>query len=373
MKISFSYLVLCVLVSTSLNSQGIRDHGIVTGVLKTGAHNSITDVGGVKVGHETITAGDINTGVTVILPHGGNIFQDKVPAGIFVGNGFGKLAGTTQVNELGNIETPIALTNTLSVGTGMKALINYTLSLSGNENVYSVNAVVGETNDGYLNNIREMFLTEEHFLSAIEAAGSGKVKQGNVGAGTATSCFGFKGGIGTSSRELPERNGGYTVGVLVQTNFGGVLSIDGVPVGERLGRHFMKGAYESADGSCMIVIATDAPLTSRNLKRLASRSMLGLARTGGVASNGSGDYAIAFSTAESVRVPYRSKGDKLKREELSNDDVSPLFLAVIEATEEAILNSLFSAQTLTGYKGRTIERIPMGKVLEIMKEHRALD
>ncbi|RMD72371.1 MAG: S58 family peptidase, partial [Bacteroidetes bacterium] len=306
-----------------------------------------------------------------ILPHEGNVFQQKVPAAIYVGNGFGKLAGYTQVRELGTIETPIVLTNTLSVPVAVKALIDYTLSLPGNEDVRSVNAVVGETNDGRLNDIRGQHVTEAHVLQAIRNATDGPVAEGNVGAGTGTVCFGWKGGIGTASRRLPEAAGGYTVGVLVQTNFGGVLQIDGLPVGKMLGKYYMSRMLEDgADGSCMIVVATDAPLDARNLERLARRAILGLARTGGIASNGSGDYVIAFSTDPSLRVPYQPDGPLLERRVLHNDFLSPLFLATIEATEEAILNSLFMAETMTGHKGRTIEALPIERVLELWRQHR---
>jgi len=292
--------------SSSAQNKRLRDYGINTGVLKTGKNNAITDVKGVKVGHFTIIKGDsIRTGVTAILPHSGNIFQSKVPAAIYIGNGFGKLAGYSQVEELGNIETPIILTNTLSVPTASNALISYTIQQKENANVRSINPVVGETNDGRLNDIRGRHIKEEHVITAIKNAKGGIVKEGNVGAGTGTICFTYKGGIGTSSRKIPETMDGYTVGVLVQTNFGGVLEINGVPIAKELNNYPFRDQIEgSADGSCMIVVMTDAPLSARNLKRLAKRAMLGLAKTGGIASNGSGDYVIAVSTAESVRVPY---------------------------------------------------------------------
>lgn len=367
----FFFVTLC---TFSLWSQHrSRDLGIKIGVLPVGAFNSITDVPGVKVGHTTIMEGSsIRTGVTAILPHDGNIFHEKVPAAIFVGNGFGKLAGSTQVMELGNLETPIILTNTLSVSTGMDAVIEYTLNLPGNENVQSVNAVVGETNDGYLNDIRGRHVKKEHVLEAIQKASSGSVKEGNVGAGTGTVCFGWKGGIGTASRVLPKATGGYTVGVLVQTNFGGVLQVDGAPVGEELKKYFLSGQLENADGSCMMVVATDAPLDARNLERLAQRAMMGLAKTGGIASNGSGDYVIAFSTNAGIRVMH----DKNERTDsasfLRNDVVSPLFLAVIEATEEAIINSLFAAETITGKDGRKIEALPKEEVIKILKKYNVI-
>jgi len=311
--------------------------------------------------------------VTAILPYDGNIFQQKVPAAIYLGNGFGKLIGYSQVEELGNLETPIILTNTLSVATAADALIDYTFSFDENAEVRSVNPVVGETNDGYLNNIRARNIQKKHVLEANEQAKSGKVTEGNVGAGTGTLCFGFKGGIGTSSRNLPEKLGGYTVGVLVQSNFGGVLQIGGVPVGVELGKYYLKDHLnEDADGSCMIVVATDAPLDARNLKRLAKRAMLGLARTGGIASNGSGDYVIAFSTASNLRIPYRIEQATLTQEILQNDVISPLFLATIEATEEAILNSLFAAQSMEGHRGK-VEELPVDKVIEMMKKYSGLD
>ena len=347
-----------------------RELGISPGVLRPGQWNAITDVAGVTVGHRTLVLGDsVRTGVTAILPHRGNLFQEKVPAAVFVGNGFGKLAGSTQVEELGNLETPIVLTNTLGVPAAMEGLIAYTLSQPGNERVRSVNALVGETNDGGLNDIRSLPLKPAHTLEAIAAARDSAVQEGNVGAGTGTRCFGFKGGIGTSSRVLPPNLGGYTVGALAQTNFGGVLQVDGVPVGERLGRFYLKEQLDySPDGSCMMVLATDAPLDARNLKRLAQRAMLGLARTGGIASNGSGDYAIAFSTATGLRVPFQMNQPVLKQEVLHNDALSPLFLAAIEATEEAILNSLFAAQTMQA-NGVLAEELPIEKVLELMKKY----
>lgn len=352
-----------------------RDYGVKIGVMSTGNLNAITDVAGVKVGQTTLIKGDsIRTGVTVILPYEGNIFQQKVPAAIFVGNGFGKLAGSTQVNELGNLETPIALTNTLNVATGINALIDYTLREKGNETVRSVNAVVGETNDGFLNDIRGRHLTEADVFSAIKNAKDGRVEEGNVGAGTGTVCFGYKGGIGTSSRKLPQRLGGYTVGVLVQTNFGGVLQIDGVPVGKELGKFsFSDALSNNVDGSCMIVVATDAPLDHRNLLRLAKRAIIGMGKTGGIESNGSGDYVIAFSTADSLRVPYIAKQQITNNPVLQNDDMSPLFLATIEATEEAIINSLFTAETITGMDGHKVESLPLDKVLPILKKYNRIE
>ncbi|WP_080059751.1 DmpA family aminopeptidase [Spirosoma aerolatum] len=341
-----------------------RDYGIRFGVLPTGPLNAITDVPGVRVGQVTLKQGpNVRTGVTAILPHEGNQFQQKSPAAIYIGNGFGKLTGFSQVDELGTLETPIVLTNTLSVPTAADALIDYTLSQPGNEQVRSVNSVVGETNDGFLNDIRGRHVTKQHVLDALKQAKSGPVEEGNVGAGTGTVCFGFKGGIGTASRKLPASLGGYTVGALVQTNFGGVLQIAGVPVGVALGKYSFK---ENLDGSCMMVVLTDAPLDARNLKRLAKRAFMGLAQTGGIASNGSGDYVIAVSTAYRIPHDTSSPFDDLKL--LRNDNTSPLFLAAIEATEEAITNSLFAAQTLTGDQGHRVEQLPVDKVIEIVKK-----
>ncbi|TDB63743.1 S58 family peptidase [Arundinibacter roseus] len=346
-----------------------RDLGLTIGVLPAGNLNAITDVAGVKVGQVTLLEGrNIRTGVTAILPHDGNIFQNKVPAAVFVGNGFGKLAGSTQVEELGTLETPIILTNTLSVPTAADALIDWTLAQAGNENVRSVNPLVGETNDGGLNDIRGRHVTKDHVLTALRTAETGAVAEGNVGAGTGTVAFGWKGGIGTASRKLPARLGGYTIGVLVQTNFGGVLQVNGVPVGEELGQYSFKQSLDkSSDGSCMMIVATDAPLDARNLKRLAQRAMLGLARTGGIASNGSGDYVVAFSTAN--RVPHSTDDRTTAVVVLHNDFVSPLFLGAIEATEEAIINSLFMAETSTGFQGHKVEKLPTEKVFELMKKY----
>jgi len=350
--------ILLLLPVTASSQTLLRDYGIQIGVMKTGKFNAITDVPGVKVGHVTIIEGDdVRTGVTAIVPHEGNLFRNKVPAAIFVGNGFGKLAGYTQVRELGNIETPVILTNTMSVAAALDALITYTLAQPGNENIASVNGVVGETNDGGLNNIRARVVKPEHVLKAIDNANSGAVEQGGVGAGTGTICFGYKGGIGTSSRVLPASLGGYTVGVLVQTNYGGVLEIGGVPVGKLLKNYsYSKNIMQDADGSCMIVVITDAPLTSRNLERVAKRAFMGLAKSGGIASNGSGDYIIAISTAKEN---YVIENQPLyKPAELHNDSMSPLFMATIEATEEALLNSLVAARTMKGYNGRVVERLP---------------
>ncbi|MDF9795902.1 D-aminopeptidase [Catalinimonas alkaloidigena] len=347
----------------------LRSYGVSIGVLPTGENNAITDVSGVLVGHKTLIEGSsVRTGVTAIIPHSDNIFQYKVPAAIYIGNGFGKLAGYSQVEELGNLETPIVLTNTLNVATGINALVQYTLGLAGNEDVRSVNAVVGETNDGYLNDIRGQHVKEEDVFTALEQAASGPVAQGNVGAGTGTRCFAYKGGIGTSSRVVSKKNGGYTVGVLVQANFGGILHIKGLPIEQLMNKTKKEPAQKDTDGSCMMVVATDAPLDSRNLKRLAKRAMLGLARTGGIASNGSGDYVIAFSTAESLRIPYKTDSDLLDMEVLSNDNISSLFLATIEATEEAIYNALFTAETLSGHLGE-VNALPEEKVIQLIDEH----
>ncbi len=349
--------------------------GIKIGILPQGKHNAITDVLGVKVGHVTLKKGDnIRTGATAILPHSGNIFQEKVPAAIHISNGFGKLAGFSQVAELGNLETPIVLTNTLNVANAVNAIITYTLEQEANSDVRSVNAVVGETNDGYLNDIRGRHVTEEHVLTAIKNAKVGNVAQGNVGAGTGTICFGFKGGIGTASRVTPDDLGGYTVGVLVQTNFGGVLQINGVPVGEELDQYYLKGKLQdNADGSCMIVVATDAPIDARNLERLAKRAAFGLAKTGGIASNGSGDYIIAFSTNTENRIPYNNEEMVLSKKDLKNGAASPLFLAAIEATEEAIINSLIAAESSTGFKGHSIEELPEDKLKEVMEKYNRLE
>jgi len=358
-------------ISYSQNKR-VRDLGINIGVMTPGPLNAITDVEGVLVGQTTLIKEEsVRTGVTAILPYDGNIFQQKVPAGLFVGNGFGKLAGSSQLTELGTLESPIILTNTLNVSTGMDAVIEYTLRQPGNENVQSVNAVVGETNDGRLNDIRGRHLKKEDVMLAIQRAKSGKVDEGSVGAGTGTVCFGFKGGIGTSSRKLPEALGGYTVGVLVQSNFGGVLMIDGVPVGEELNKFYLQEELKvKEDGSCMIVVATDAPLDSRNLTRLAKRAFMGLARTGGIAHHGSGDYIIAFSTDSSLRVAHQPK-QNLKNVSLLNDDaVSPLFLAAIEATEEAIINSLFMSADMTGNKGVKVEGLPVKKVIDILSSYK---
>ena len=361
------------------NRPRVREAGVKVGVLPTGPLNAITDVQGVLVGHTTLIRGEnIRTGVTAILPHNGNLFREKVPGAVFVGNGFGKLAGSTQVNELGEIETPILLTSTLAVPRVADYLIDYMLGLPDNEQVQSVNPLVAETNDGYLNDIRGRHISRDDVFAAIKGAKSGAVEEGSVGAGTGTIAFGFKGGIGTASRKLPARLGGFTVGVLVQSNFGGVLTINGAPVGQELGRYYLKDdvapsaiPQSNPDGSIIMVIATDAPVDARNLRRLASRAMMGMGRTGGSASNGSGDYVIAFSTAPEVRIRLTNQRDASPTRDLktvTNDAMSPLFLAVIEATEEAIYNSLFRATTITG-RGRTVEALPMDRTLEILRKH----
>lgn len=361
-------LTLVFLLFTSLLSaqptKRPRDYGIRFGVIPTGPLNAITDVPGVRVGQVTLQQGqNIRTGVTAILPHDGNLFQQKVPAAIYIGNGFGKLTGYSQVEELGTLETPIVLTNTLSVPTAADAVIDYTLAQPGNERVRSLNPVVGETNDGFLNDVRGRHVTKQHVLDALRNAKPGSVEEGNVGAGTGTVCFGFKGGIGTASRKLPQSLGGYTVGVLVQTNFGGVLQIAGVPIGVELGKYEFK---DKLDGSCMMVVLTDAPVDARNLKRLAKRAFMGLARTGGIASNGSGDYVIAVSTG--YRIPHETTNafDEVKL--LRNDNVSPLFMAAIEATEEAIINSLFAAQRMTGDGGHEVKALPVETVIQLLRK-----
>jgi D-aminopeptidase len=346
-----------------------REFGLVVGVLPPGPQNAITDVAGVKVGQVTLVEGeDVRTGVTAILPHAGNIYQDKVPAGISAANGYGKLTGVTQVRELGTLETPIVLTNTLSVPTAADAVIDWTLGLPGNERVASVNPIVGETNDGWLSDIRGRHVTKAHVLEAIRTASEGPVAEGAVGAGTGTTCFNYKGGIGTASRRLPDNRGGYTIGVLVQTNFGGVLTLRGLPFDRRASAgEAGPEPNASGDGSCMIVVATDAPLDARNLERLAKRALLGIARAGGYYSNGSGDYAVAFSTAASVRVPARSQ-DRLRAVTLLRDDaVSPLFQAAAEAAEEAIWNSLFKAVRVEGKDGHVAEALPLERVKELLR------
>jgi D-aminopeptidase len=356
-------LVLCFLMVNLAGAQTVRprarDLEIKVGVLPTGSLNAITDVAGVAVGHTTLVIGDdVRTGVTAILPHPRNLFREKVTGAVFVGNAFGKLAGSTQVEELGEIETPILLTSTLNVWRVADALVDYMLALPGNESVQSINPLVGETNDGFLNDIRGRHVGRDEVFASIHNAKTGPVEEGAVGAGTGTVAFGFKGGIGSSSRKLPSNLGGYTLGVLVQTNFGGILNIAGAPVGQELGRYYLHDELDPAKGSVMVVVATDAPVDARNLKRLAARTTLGLGRTGAAGNNGSGDYAIAFSTSHSASF-------------VTNDAMSPLFLAAIEATEEAVYNSLFRATSTTGH-GHTVEALPIDKTLEILRRHGAV-
>jgi D-aminopeptidase len=356
MRICLAVLLTLEVASAQLVRPRARDLGIAVGVLPTGPLNAITDVAGVAVGHTTLIRGDdVRTGVTAILPHPGNLFRAKVPGAVFVGNAFGKLVGSTQVEELGEIETPILLTSTLNVWRVADALVDYMLALPGNESVQSINPVVAETNDGWLNDIRARHVGRDDVFAAIRNAKTGAVEEGSVGAGTGTAALGFKGGIGTASRKLAN---GYTVGVLVQTNFGGFLTIAGAPVGLELSDHAAREMANPAKGSVIVVIATDAPIDARNLKRLGARSMLGLARTGASGNNGSGDYAIAFTTSPPANL-------------LSNDAMSPLFLAAIEATEEAVYNSLFRATTVTG-RGHTVEALPIEKTLEILRRHAVL-
>lgn len=371
-KITFIALSLILALGTqdaSAQKKTLREHGFPIGIFETGKNNAITDVPGVTVGQVTCIEGDsIRTGVTAIIPHQGNIFRNKIPAAIYAGNGFGKLAGVTQVQELGNIETPIVLTNTLNVAAGIDGLITYTLQQPGNENVRSVNAVVGETNDGGLNKIQQRYVTPQIVLQALANAKPGPVEQGCVGAGTGTVAFNFKGGIGTSSRVLPKSLGGYTIGVIVQSNYGGILEIDGVQVGQKLGVFSYKNDIpqsKSADGSCMMVVITDAPIDARNLERVAKRAMMGLAKTGGIASNGSGDYVIALSVAPENLIDDSKKMHTQTL--LDNGQMSPIFAATIEATAEALWNSMFMAETTKGYKGYTVEALPVDKVLEMLK------
>jgi D-aminopeptidase len=379
--IIFLPVVECRLFGQTEARPRARDIGIEVGVLSTGPLNAITDVAGVKVGQTTIIRGDnIRTGVTAILPHAGNLYQERVPAAIFLGNAYGKLTGSTQVNEMGEIETPILLTGTDSVFRAADALVTYMFNVKGNENVLSVNPVVGETNDGYLSDIRSRPITPDDVFTAINKAEEGPVEEGAVGAGTGTIAFSWKGGIGTSSRRLPASFGGYTVGVLVQTNFGGNLIIAGVPIGKELGQTYPKIASAekdmtsqhppTPDGSCMIVVATDAPIDHRNLERLAARAMMGLARTGSSGTNGSGDYVIAFSSSPDVRIDPREPLYR-PRELLTNESMSPLFEAVIEATEEAIYNSMFRAHDVTG-NGHMIKALPLKETIEFLRRHNAL-
>ncbi|MFB6279353.1 MAG: P1 family peptidase [Salinibacter sp.] len=364
-------LLVPMIASAQPGSTRIRDLGLEPGLFAPGPLNAITDVEGVRVGHRTLVEGDsVRTGVTAIRPHGGDLFREKVPAAVHVGNGFGKAAGFLQVQELGTIETPIVLTNTLDVGTAVEATVAWTLRQPGHEDIGSVNAVVGETNDGYLNDIRGQHVTNEDVIAAIENASGGSVPEGSVGAGTGTSALGWKGGIGTSSRVVPEAHGGYTVGALVQANYGGILRIDGVPVGERLGRYDFQSVVEGDDdGSCMIVLATDAPLSPRNLERMAKRAMLGLARTGSYSSNGSGDFVIAFSTRNQRTGDQALRSDSL----LPNNRMSPLFLATVESVEEAVYNALTTATTVTGRDGHTQTALPLDRLRTILREAGRID
>ena len=382
-KSLFLFLVLAVVMGSvtesSAQKKRMRDYGLSYGVFKTGQYNAITDVSGVTVGQVTLNQGeDMRTGVTAILPHQGNIFRKKVPAAIYLGNGFGKLAGYSQVKELGNIETPIILTNTLSIAAGLDGIITHTINQPGNENVRSVNGVVGETNDGGLNNIRARYVKPEHVLQAIAQAKGGPVEEGCVGAGTGTICFSWKGGIGTSSRVLPDDLGGYTVGVLVQTNYGGILEICGVEVGRKLKDYSFRKSVEAeakkeeakkGDGSCMIVVATDAPVDARQLERMAKRAFMALAKTGSFASNGSGDYVIAFSVCPENLI--EGEGTHTFKV-LDNDQMSPMFEATVEATAEALWNSLFAAETTKGYNGKVIEALPVEKVVKMIKKEKGI-
>lgn len=378
------YLSMVLLMPATGYAQGqrprAREAGVVVGVFQPGTHNAITDVAGVRVGQTTVMVGDsVRTGVTAIRPHGGNLYRERVPAAIVVGNGFGKLLGVTQVEELGELETPVLLTCTLCVWKAATAMVDWLLEQPDMANVRSINPVVGETNDGGLNDIRSMPITAEHVVRALERASDGPVEEGAVGAGTGTVAFGWKGGIGTSSRVLPQELGGYTVGVLVQSNYGGVLTINGAPVGRELGQYsYMRYAEpgrdaapdDAGDGSIMMIVATDAPLDARNLRRLGARALTGLARTGSSMSNGSGDYVVAFSTAESVR---RRDGNAVRTiADLPNEPASALFQAVAEATEEAIYNSLFKAVTVKGHRGSTVEALPLDKTLEVLRKYRAI-
>lgn len=377
-KTLFIFVLSMAFVSNALAEQvRARELGIKPGILSPGKNNAITDVKGVLVGHVTLAQGEsVRTGATAVLPHGGNIYQNKVPAAAVIGNGFGKMMGYSQIHELGELETPIVLTNTLSVPRAADAILDWTLPQKGNEEVRSVNAIVGETNDAGLNDIRGRHLTPELIIKAISNAKSGPVEEGDIGAGKGTSAFGWKGGIGTSSRVLPDDLGGYTVGVLVQSNYGGILTMDGVPVGEDLNQFYLKQFVDSdvADGSIMMIVATDAPLSDRNLKRLANRALTGLARTGSSMTNGSGDYVISFSTSESVRRTSERRNANAKFTEIPNNRISPLFQAVAEATEEAIYNSLLMAETVSSKdvrtgQIRTVHALPVDKVREILKKY----
>src|SRR5881398_3677362 len=374
--VPLSFLLVAALATTAHSQRArARDLGVKPGVFPTGRNNAITDVAGVRVGHATLVRGDsIRTGVTAILPHEGNVFRDRVPAALHVGNGFGKVLGATQLNELGELETPILLTCTLCVWNAADALVGWMLEQPGMESVRSINPVVAETNDGTLNAIRTRPVAAADVRAAISTASSGPVAEGSVGAGAGTIAFGWKGGIGTSSRVLPATLGGWTVGVLVQSNFGGILQVLGAPVGRELGQYAFKRevqtATERGDGSIVMVVATDAPLSDRNLRRLAARAIMGLSRTGSSAANGSGDYVIAFSTSTKVRRALNAQ--RLTTEEVANEEMSGLFEAAVEATEEAIYNSLFQATTVTG-SGHIAEAIPLDKVRQILMKYRVSD
>lgn len=356
--------------SAPLARRRAREYGIDIGILPTGPRNAITDVPGVLVGQVTLNDDErgMHTGVTAIRPHPGNLFQDKVPCGIFLGNAFGKMAGYPQVKELGNLETPIILTNTLNVAAGLDGLIDWTFGYEENDSVQSVNPLVGETNDGAVNNIRARFVTRAHVLSALSQAAGGPVAEGCVGAGTGTKAFGFKAGIGTASRVLPESMGGWRVGVLVQANFGGLLTIKGTEVGKALGGFPYEKEIRDADGSIMMIVAVDAPLDARQLERVAKRAFMGLAKTGGVASNGSGDFVVAFSTNEKVRIPHAAERNQLTAAPVvRNDDMTPIFMAAIEATEEAIINALFMAHDVKSYTGKVFKALPLERTLEMLR------
>lgn len=364
---------VCGRLSPALAADGrlrARDLGITPGVHPPGPLNAITDVPGVLVGHVTLVEGDrVRTGVTAIRPHGGNLFQEKVAGAVYVANAFGKLAGFTQVEELGTIETPVVLTNTLSVGVAVQAVVDYTLHLGGNEQVRSVNALVGETNDGGLNDIRGQHVRAEHVRQAIETAKEGAVEEGSVGAGTGTVCFGWKGGIGTASRKLASKDGGYTLGILVQSNYGGQLTIAGAPIAGPPGRAGTRSSSkDNADGSCMIVLATDAPANAHSLRRIAARAAFGLARTGSAYSNGSGDFVIAFSTSPDMRFRH-GDASPVARRFLPSDALSPLFQAALETTEEAVYNSLLQATSVKSRFG-SAEAIPLERVKEALEKSR---
>jgi len=389
-RIAFAAFAMLLLAAQSASAQEprvrARELGIAPGIFAPGEHNAITDVAGVRVGHATLRRGnDIRTGVTAIFPHAGNAYLSRVPAALYVGNGFGKFIGSTQIAELGEIETPILLTCTLCVWKAADALADWMLQQPGMQGVQSINPVVGETNDSGLNDIRQRPVDAASVRLALESARGGAVQEGSVGAGTGTEVFGWKGGIGTSSRKLPASLGGWTVGVLVQSNYGGVLQMGGVPVGIELGQYAFKDAVsvnkadgqpvaqwtrgradDQGDGSVIVIIATDAPLSDRNLRRLAARAMMGLGRTGSSASNGSGDYALAFSTAEQVRRPFGAQ--RLTLEELPNERMSALFQANVEAVEEAVYNSMLMATTESG-NGVTVEAIPLDKLCEVLERH----